>query len=89
LLEGMCPVCGRSLGLASSVSSVMGFRLFDLGVLGDQEEPSAPPDAVGQPAHFVARRGASATQEGLDAERWLDEGGSLSCEAVAEWPAAR
>jgi hypothetical protein len=44
LLEGACPVCGASLDI-SSVSSVMGFRLFDLGVFRDQE-PNAPPSVA-------------------------------------------
>jgi hypothetical protein len=34
-----------------------------------------------------ARRAAA--RDDLDAERWLDEGGSFSSEAVAEWRAAR
>ncbi len=34
---------------------------------------------------LAARRAAS--DEDSDAERWLDEGGSFSSEAVAQWPA--
>ncbi len=56
LLEGMCPVCGTSLGLASSGSDVMGFRLFDLTALRD-EGSSAPPIAVGRP--FPSSQGSS------------------------------
>ncbi|HTP18628.1 MAG TPA: DUF1508 domain-containing protein [Solirubrobacteraceae bacterium] len=36
---------------------------------------------------LVARRVAS--DDDSDAERWLDEGGSFSSEAVAQWPAPR
>jgi len=36
---------------------------------------------------LAARRAAS--DENSDAERWLDEGGSFSSEAVAQWPAPR
>jgi hypothetical protein len=81
LLLGMCPICGTSLGPAWSGSGVMGFRLLDLDVLRDQES-SAPTSAVGRPVDFEARRAAA--QEDLDAERWLDQGGSVSGEAVAE-----
>jgi uncharacterized protein YegP (UPF0339 family) len=35
---------------------------------------------------LAARRAAS---EDSEAERWLDEGGSFSSEAVAQWPAPR
>ena len=38
-----------------------------------------------RPVDLIARR--DATGDAADAERWLDEGGSFSSEAVAEWPA--
>jgi hypothetical protein len=72
--------------MASAGSGVIGFRLFDLGVFRDQES-SQQPDAVGRPVDFVARRAAAVAAGDLDAERWLDEGGSFSSEAVAEKPA--
>jgi uncharacterized protein YegP (UPF0339 family) len=37
------------------------------------------------PVDFIARRDRAGEDD--DAERWLDEGGSFSSEAVAEWPA--
>jgi uncharacterized protein YegP (UPF0339 family) len=40
-----------------------------------------------RPVDLIARRHASSDDS--DAERWLDEGGSLSSEAVARWPAQR
>jgi hypothetical protein len=88
LLEGACPICGTSLGQAPSGAGVMGFRLFDLAVLRDQES-SEPRNAAGRPADFVARRAAVAARDDEDAGRWLDEGGSFSSEAVAEWRAGR
>ena len=39
------------------------------------------------PVDLTARRAAQ--DDDSDAERWLDEGGSLSSEAVAQWPAPR
>ena len=38
-----------------------------------------------RPVDLSARRDAS--RDAADAERWLDEGGSFSSEAVAKWPA--
>jgi hypothetical protein len=35
----------------------------------------------------MARREAAIARDDSDAERWLDEGGSFSSEAVAKWPA--
>jgi uncharacterized protein YegP (UPF0339 family) len=49
---------------------------------------SAPFDhraASARPVDLTERR--SATSDAVDAERWLDEGGSFSSEAVAKWPA--
>ncbi len=37
------------------------------------------------PVDLVARRDPASDDD--DAERWLDEGGSFSSEAVAKWPA--
>lgn len=39
------------------------------------------------PVDLTARR--DATKDAADAERWLDEGGSFSSEAVATWQAPR
>ena len=39
------------------------------------------------PVDLSARR--NATSDAADAERWVDEGGSFSSEAVAKWPAPR
>ncbi len=39
------------------------------------------------PVDLAARR--DRPSDDLDAERWLDEGGSFSSEAVARWPAQR
>jgi uncharacterized protein YegP (UPF0339 family) len=39
------------------------------------------------PVDLMARREAAIARDDSDAERWLDEGGSFSSEAVAKWPA--
>lgn len=41
------------------------------------------------PVDLVARRETAVGRDDLDAERWLDEGGSFSSEAVTRWPAGR
>jgi len=65
LLEGMCPVCGARLKLASSVLDLMGFRLFDLSVLSDQES-SEQANVLGRPVDLVARRELVAVRDALD-----------------------
>ena len=65
LLEGMCPVCGARLKLASSVLDLMGFRLFDLSVLSDQES-SEQANVLGRPVDLVARREPVAVRDALD-----------------------
>jgi hypothetical protein len=74
------------LSAVSSAAGVVGFRSFDLGALSDQGSSDRP--APGRPADLAAHREAALTREGLDVDRWSDEGGSVSVEAV-EWPAAR
>ena len=41
------------------------------------------------PVDLAARRETGAARGDPDAERWLDEGGSFSSEAVRRWPARR
>jgi uncharacterized protein YegP (UPF0339 family) len=41
------------------------------------------------PVDLAARRKTAVVRDDLDAERWLDEGGSFSSEAVTRWPAPR
>ena len=88
LLEGGCPICGATLRQVSSASGVIGLRSFDLDSLSGKES-SGPPPTPGQPVDLVARREAVLARDGFDADRWSDEGGSVSGEAVAEWPAVR
>ena len=65
LLEGMCPVCGARLKLASSVLDLMGFRLFDLSVLSDQES-SEQANVLGRPVDLVVHRELAAMRDALD-----------------------
>ena len=87
LLEGCCPICEAKLSAVPFPSGVLGFRSFDLDVFAEQA-PSGPPPALAQPVDLAARREAAMARDRLDAERWSDEGGSISAEAVAAWPAA-
>ena len=41
------------------------------------------------PLELVARRETATMQHDLDAERWLDEGGSFNSERVTPWPSRR
>jgi hypothetical protein len=77
-----------SLGQTASGAGVMGFRLLDLAAFRDQES-SASSNVGERPVDVVARRVAVAARDDEDAGRWLDEGGSFSSEAVAEWRAGR
>jgi hypothetical protein len=88
LLEGSCPICGAALIPVSSSSGVLGFRSFDLDALSESES-SDPLPAPGQTLDLVARREAALARDDVDTQRWSDEGGSVSCEAAAEWPATQ
>jgi hypothetical protein len=95
LLGGRCPICEAKLNAVPFPSGVMGFRSFDLDALSEQGSDVLPvqgsserPPAPAQPIDFVARRQAALARDGFDADRWSDEGGRVSAEAVAEQPAA-
>lgn len=87
LLEGRCPICGERLRAVPFPSGVVGFRSFDLDVLSDHASSDRPP-APAQPIDLAARREAALARDDVDADLWSDEGGSVSGEAVAEWPVA-
>lgn len=83
LLEGGCPVCGAKLNAVPFPSGVMGFRSFDLDALSGQESSERSP-TLAQPVDFAARREAALARDGFKADRWPDDGGSVSGEAAAE-----
>jgi hypothetical protein len=87
LLEGSCPICGAELTAVPFPSGVIGFRSFDLDALSEQGSSDRPATPA-QPVDLGARREAALARDGFDAARWSDEGGSVSAEAVAKWPAA-
>src|SRR6185312_8241713 len=86
VLEGRCPICEAALNAITSAAGVVGFQSFDLCVLSDQASGDLPP---GRPADLAARRNDASARDGLDVDRWSDEGGRISVQARAEWQAAR
>ena len=66
-----CPVCHAPLEPVGKLSEIVGFRSIDVGPA--EFEPFARPIS-----DLTKRREAR-----LDAERWLDDGGSFDSEAAA------
>jgi hypothetical protein len=69
-------------------SDVVGFRSFDLDSLSEQVSYDQPNPADNR-ADLVFRREAASVRDDLDADRWSDDGGNVTSEAVAKWSAAR
>ncbi len=87
LFDGLCPMCGTALEPAKDLTELVGFRAFDLAQ-GDRsfDPPSGGHDQfVGRLLDAMAQRESAQGPAQLDAERWLDEGGSFSSEAVVRW----
>jgi hypothetical protein len=81
----LCPGCGTLLEPVGRLSEIVGFRAIkprdrasEDGVPGTHEQ------IVGRVDDLIARRDATLARARLDAERWLDDGGSFNPEAVAE-----
>jgi uncharacterized protein YegP (UPF0339 family) len=74
----------QSGSFASHNEAVHAARVVREGAGAARLERPAPDDP---PSDLGARRSASGDDS--DAERWLDEGGSFSSEAVSKWPAGR
>jgi hypothetical protein len=84
LFDGLCPMCGTRLKRAQDLTELVGFRSFDLAQ-GDRsfDPPSGGRDQfVGRVLDAMADRDSAQGEAQLDAQRWLDEGGSFSTEAV-------
>jgi len=80
----LCPGCGSLLQPVGELAEVFGFRHItsreNAADGGPQDRHQRIADRVDD---FFARRGGSVAEARLDAERWLDDGGSFSTEAVA------
>jgi hypothetical protein len=87
LFEGLCPICGIALEPAAKLAELVGFRSFDLaqGEQAFETSPDARKRSVRRVQDLMARRDTAQAQTRLDAERWIDEGGRFSSEAVARW----
>jgi hypothetical protein len=79
-----CPQCGSLLEPVGELAEVVGFRLIEplesaLGI----DSPETRQQMSDRLDEFLARREVRLAQARLDAWRWVDDGGSLSAEAVA------
>jgi hypothetical protein len=75
------------LSPVASVSSVLGFRSFDMDALSEQEADGRE-NAPGSPVGLLASRQTAPARGELDGERWPDDGVAAVAVAVAKWPAA-
>ena len=74
--DGSCPGCGLALEPVAKLTEVMGFRsshVFDELI----------PARIAEQLTDISG-GREAAQAQLESDRWLDEGGSLSPEMLAE-----
>jgi hypothetical protein len=77
LLEGSCPICAAELRVVPFRSAVIGFRSFDLDVLSEHvmsDRLLAP----AHPADLADRREAAVARDRVEADRWSDDGGSVT-----------
>jgi hypothetical protein len=84
MVGDLCPDCGALLEPVGVLSEVVGFRSIksrDGAAAG--EAAGTHQQIAGRVDDFLARRASILAHARLDAERWVDEGGSFSAEAVA------
>ena len=85
LVGDLCPECGSLLEPVGELTEIVGFRsITDRAGEADERAPGTHQRIAGRVDDFFARREAILAQARLDAERWIDDGGSFSAEAVAE-----
>jgi uncharacterized protein YegP (UPF0339 family) len=86
ILAGSGETLVRSASFATYEDAEQAARVVHAGAASASFEHLAG-DAP--PVDLAARRKTAVVRDDLDAERWLDEGGSFSSEAVTRWPAPR
>lgn len=77
----------RPVQSATFVSYEQAKQAADVVRSGAISAPSENRAGDPAPRRLAARRETATVTEDLDAERWLDEGGSFRSEAVTAWPA--
>ena len=85
IVDGAGKSLGQSGSYASHDEAEHAPRLVRDNAGAARLERRAPDD---RPIDLAARCDAASVDDS-DAERWLDEGGSFSSEAVTQWPAPR
>jgi hypothetical protein len=81
----LCPGCGSLLEPVSELAEVFGFRhITSRENVADGGPPGRHQQIADRVDDFFAGREAIVAEARLDAERWLDDGGSFSPEAGAE-----
>jgi hypothetical protein len=77
-LEDLCPECGFLLEPVGALAEIVGFRsIRQRDSTADASRPPRDQRIVGRVDDLFARRDASLAQARLDAERWVDDGGSF------------
>jgi len=85
LVGDLCPGCGSLLEPVGELAEIVGFRSIRARASAVDDGPPGRHQRIADRVDdFFARREAILAQARLDAERWLDDGGSFSPEAVAE-----
>ena len=84
LVSDLCPRCGSPLEPVGKLAEVVGFKSVEpRDSAADGGAPGPHERIAGRVDDLTARREAILADARLDAERWLDDGGSFSSEAVA------
>jgi hypothetical protein len=85
LVGDLCPGCGSLLEPVGELAEIVGFQsIKQRDGAADGSRPRTPEPSAGRVDALFARREAVLAQAQLDAERWIDDGGSFSPEAVAQ-----
>ena len=82
LVRDLCPGCGAMLEPVGELAELVGYRSIEL-----RDDPAKPQAGHGvvidRFAEVLAGTRARSAQAALDAERWLDDGGSFNGPAAA------
>ena len=85
LVGDLCPGCGSLLEPVGELAEIVGFQsIKPRDGAADGSWPRRHRPIAGRVDALFARREALLAQARLEAERWVDDGGSFSPDAVAQ-----
>jgi hypothetical protein len=84
LIGDLCPICGSLLEPVDALGEVVGFRSIEARDNATRSDPPGTHERIAERVEdFHSGRRAMRAQARVDAQRWIDDGGSFRARPVS------